>query len=178
VAAFAYAIGRDLGFSPSRLRELVLGAQLHDVGKIGLPPYILAKPGKLTDLEWAQIKQHPNKGFQILQRTRNLAGIGFIVRHHHERFDGGGYPDALSGEDIPLEARIISVADTFDALTSERPYRAAMTIAEARSELLRVAGTQLDPKLVETIVRLLDDGTLVARRSPAPATEADLPQAV
>jgi hypothetical protein len=162
VAAFSYAIGRELGFSASHLRELVLAAQMHDVGKIGLPPYILTKEDKLTNDEWTQIKQHPGKGEAIVQRVRTLAGLAFIIRHHHERFEGSGYPDGLSGEDIPVEARIISVADTFDALTSKRPYRSAMTIAEARKELLRVSGTQLDPKLVTLIVKLIDNGTLVA----------------
>jgi HD-GYP domain-containing protein (c-di-GMP phosphodiesterase class II) len=162
VAAFSYAIGRELGFSASHLRELVLAAQMHDVGKIGLPSYILTKEGKLTNDEWTQIKQHPGKGADIVQRVRTLAGLGFIIRHHHERYEGSGYPDGLSGEDIPVESRIISVADTFDALTSQRPYRPAMTIEEARAELLRVSGTQLDPKLVTLIVKLIDNGTLVA----------------
>jgi len=164
VAAFAYAVGRDLGFTASHLRELVLAAQMHDVGKIGTPPHILTKPGKLTEDEWGQIKKHPGKGWEIAQQVRNISGIAFIIRHHHEHWDGAGYPDALEGEDIPIEARIISVADTFDALTSERPYRPAMTIPEARAELMRVAGTQLDPKLVEVIVKLLDNGTLVSRK--------------
>lgn len=162
VAAFSYAIGRELGFSASHLRELVLAAQMHDVGKIGLPPYILTKEAKLTDDEWSQIKQHPGKGAEILQRVQALAGLSFIIRHHHERYEGGGYPDGVSGEDIPVESRIISVADTFDALTSRRPYRPAMTIAETRTELLRVSGTQLDPTLVGMIVKLIDNGTLVA----------------
>jgi hypothetical protein len=162
VAAFSYAIGRELGFSASHLRELVLAAQMHDVGKIGLPPYILTKEGKLTDDEWTQIKQHPGKGGEIVQRVRTLAGLSFVIRHHHEHYEGGGYPDGLRGDEIPAEARIISVADTFDALTSKRPYRPAMTIAEARAELLRVSGTQLDPKLVALIVKLIDNDTLVA----------------
>ena len=158
----SYAIGRELGFSASHLRELVLAAQMYDVGKIGLPPYILTKEDKLTTDEWTQIKQHPGKGEEIVQRVRTLAGLAFIIRHHHERYEGSGYPDGLSGEDIPVESRIISVADTFDALTSKRPYRPAMTIAEARTELLRVSGTQLDPSLVPLIVKLIDNGTLVA----------------
>jgi hypothetical protein len=162
VAAFSYAIGRELGFSASHLRELVLAAQMHDVGKIGLPPYILTKVDKLTNDEWTQIKQHPGKGAEIVERVRNLAGLALIIRHHHERYGGGGYPDGLGGEDIPVESRIISVADTFDALTSKRPYRPAMTITEARTELLHVSGTQLDPGLVQLIVKLIDNGTLVA----------------
>lgn len=168
VAAFAYAIGRELGFNATRLRELVLGAQMHDVGKIGLPPYILQKAASLTDDEWAQIKLHPGKGYEIMQRVRNLAGISFIVRHHHEHFDGSGYPDGLSGDDIPLESRIVSVADTFDAMTSTRPYRPALSVEEARAELNRVSGAQLDPSLVAILIKLLDNGTLsVGKGAPS-----------
>jgi len=155
VAAFAFAIGKECGFGASRLRDLVLAAQMHDVGKIGLPPYILAKTEPLTGVEWTQIKQHPDKGWEIVNRAHGHSSIATVIRHHHERFEGGGYPDGLSGDDIPLESRIISVADTFDALTSDRPYRPAMTIAEACYELLRVAGTQLDPNLVDVAVRVI-----------------------
>lgn len=167
VAAFSYAIGRELGFSAARLRDLVMAGQMHDVGKIGLPSYILTKPGKLTEEEWAHIRQHPGKGEEIVHHIRDLRPLGSIVRHHHERYDGTGYPDGLSGEDIPLEARIISVADTFDALTSERPYRAAMSIDQAKAELRAIAGTQLDPALVETLIKLMDNGTLVMTRREA-----------
>jgi len=162
VAAFSYAIGRELGLSASHLRELVLAAQMHDVGKIGLPPYILTKQGTLTTDEWEQIKQHPKKGEEILSRVKALSGLAFIIRGHHERYEGGGYPDGLRAEGIPIESRIIAVADTFDALTSHRPYRPAMTLADARAELERVAGTQLDPGLVQVIVKLIDNGALAA----------------
>jgi len=160
VAAVAYLIGRDMEFGPSRLRKLVLAGQMHDIGKIGLPPYILTKPGKLTDEEWSQIRLHPGKGWEIVSRARGLGSIAWVIRHHHERFDGSGYPDGLAGDAIPLEARIISVADTFDALTSERPYRPALSIADAEAELLKVAGSQLDPACVETFLKLLKDGTV------------------
>lgn len=168
VAAFSYAIGKDLGFGASRLRDLVMSGQMHDVGKIGLPSYILTKPGQLTDDEWARIKEHPGKGEDIVRHIHGLASLGEIVRHHHEHWDGSGYPDALAGENIPLESRIISVADTFDALTSKRPYRAAMTIDEAKAELQRVAGSQLDPHLVEVMIKLMDNGTLVMTRKELP----------
>jgi HD-GYP domain-containing protein (c-di-GMP phosphodiesterase class II) len=167
VAAFSYAIGRELGFSASHLRELVLAAQMHDVGKIGLPPYILTKTERLTDDEWTQIKQHPRKGEEILQRVKVLSGLAFIIRGHHERWEGTGYPDGLRGEGIPIESRIIAVADTFDALTSHRPYRPAMTLVQARAELERVAGTQLDPGLVQVIVKLIDNGALASVGSHA-----------
>jgi hypothetical protein len=169
VAAFSYAIGKDLGFSANRLRDLVMAGQMHDVGKIGLPSYILTKPGKLTDDEWAHIKQHPGKGEDIVLRIRDIASIAHVVRHHHERFDGSGYPDGLAGEAIPLEARIISVADTFDALTSQRPYRPALTIEDAKAELRAVAGRQLDPQLVDVMIKLMDNGTLIMTRKELPA---------
>ena len=181
VAAFAYAIGKDLGFSASRLRDLVMSGQMHDVGKIGLPSYILTKPGTLSEDEWSRIKEHPGKGEEIVHHIRDLASLGAIVRHHHERWDGSGYPDALAGENIPLESRIISVADTFDALTSQRPYRPAMTIGEAKAELQRVAGQQLDPQLVEVIIKLMDNGTLVMtrkERASHPVSTADLSEAI
>ena len=178
VAAFAYVIGRELGYGAVRLRELVLAAQMHDLGKIGLPPYILTKPGKLTAAEWAQVRLHPGKGWDILNRSTNTACIAPAIRHHHERYDGTGYPDELSADQIPIEARIISVADTFDALTSVRPYRRMMTIAEAQEEMRRVAGTQLDPELVAVVLKLLDDGTLVSRQSPGGAAPGELRKAI
>lgn len=168
VAAFAYAIGRDLGFSAPRLRDLVMAGQMHDVGKIGLPSYILTKPGKLDEHEWARIKEHPGKGQEIIHHIRDISSLGAIVRHHHEQYDGSGYPDGLAGEQIPLESRIISVADTFDALTSKRPYRPAMTVDDAKAELRRVAGSQLDPQLVDVLIRLMDNGTLVMTRKELP----------
>jgi len=164
VAAFAYLIGQEMGFGASRLRRLVLAGQLHDIGKIGLPSYILTKPGKLDDEEFAQIRLHPGKGHDIVARLKGLAPIAAVIRHHHERFDGSGYPDGLAGEAIPLEARIISVADTFDALTSERPYRPAMSVAAAEAELVRVSGSQLDPDCVEIFLKLLKSGAVSPKR--------------
>jgi HD-GYP domain-containing protein (c-di-GMP phosphodiesterase class II) len=158
VAAYAYMIGQELGLGPARLRDLVLAGQLHDVGKIGLPTYILTKPGKLTPEEWEIIQQHPHKGWEIANRTKKVKTLAHVIRHHHERFDGNGYPDGLAGEEIPLEARIISVADTFDAVTSERPYRPVMSISDAKAELNRVAGTQLDPTCVQALLKALETG--------------------
>ncbi|MEX0801524.1 MAG: HD domain-containing phosphohydrolase [Dehalococcoidia bacterium] len=160
VASYAYAIGQRMALGPARLRELVLAAQLHDIGKIGLPAYILAKPGKLTEEEWWIIKQHPAKGWEIVSRAHRLRSLADIIRHHHERYDGSGYPDALKSEEIPLEARIISTADAFDAITSERPYRAAMTLADAKAELERVSGSQLDPDCVTAFLAVIDEGRL------------------
>lgn len=171
VAAFAYAIGDEMGIGAARLRELVLSAQMHDVGKIGLPPYILTKAEPLTLSEWKAITKHPVKGSEIMDRVPGLGDISRTIRHHHERFDGEGYPDGLKGDAIPLESRIIAVADTYDALTSARPYRPAMAAAEARAELERVAGTQLDPDLVRVLIKLMDDGALAPNKAPRPAKE-------
>lgn len=175
VAAFSYAIGQEKGFNPARLRDLVLAAQMHDIGKIGLPQHILQKTGKLTDDEWKQIKRHPTHGMEIISRVKGIENLARVIRHHHERFDGSGYPDGLAGEQIPLEARIISVADTFDALTSERPYRTAMSLDEAKNELRNVAGTQLDPDCVATLLSLLEDGKLNLKRhrEPEPTHETE-----
>jgi hypothetical protein len=172
VAAFAYLIGQEMGFGAARLRGLVLAGQMHDIGKIGLPSYILTKPGKLTDEEWEAIKLHPGKGHDIVTRLKGLGAVAQIIRHHHEHYNGNGYPDGLAGDAIPLEARIISVADTFDALTSERPYRPAMSIAEAEAELTRVAGSQLDPNCVATFIKLLKSGTVSLKRSAVSAQVA------
>lgn len=168
VAAYAYAIGQRMELGPARLRDLVLAAQLHDIGKIGLPSHILTKPDKLTEEEWWIIRQHPGKGWEIVSRVGNLRPVADIIRHHHERYDGAGYPDGLSGEEIPLEARIIAAADTFDALTSERPYRAALSTNEAREELRRVSGSQLDPACVRTLLDVLENGDV----KPAPEPRA------
>lgn len=177
VGAYALAIGREMGLSPAALRRLILAAQMHDIGKIGLPLHILMKPGKLTEAEFAQVKQHTLKGWEIAQRVRALREFGRAIRHHHERFDGSGYPDGLKGEEIPLAARIIAAADTFDATTSERPYRSAMTIAGAKAELQRIAGSQLDPRCVEALLRALERGPVQAGRDgqqPTPVTSQAL----
>ena len=158
VAGYAYAIGKELGFGAVRLRDLVLAAQMHDVGKVGLPAYILQKPQPLTDEEWRLIQQHPLKGYEIVGRLKGLSSISKFVRHHHERVDGRGYPDKLTGEEIPLESRIVSVADTYDALTCDRPYRKALTVEAAKEELRRVAGTQLDPQCVAAFLLATDSG--------------------
>ncbi|HLA18107.1 MAG TPA: HD domain-containing phosphohydrolase, partial [Dehalococcoidia bacterium] len=123
---------------------------------IGLPLGLLMKPGKLTDAEFDRMKTHTLKGWDIAQQVKALRDMSSIIRHHHERFDGAGYPDGLAGEAIPLESRIISAADTFDAVTSERPYRGAMTVDEAKMELRRVAGSQLDPRCVEALLTVLE----------------------
>ncbi|HXF50756.1 MAG TPA: HD-GYP domain-containing protein, partial [Dehalococcoidia bacterium] len=156
VGAYALATGRELGLPAWELRSLVLAAQMHDVGKIGTPDAILRKPGPLTDEEYAVIKRHASRGDEIAGRTPALRPLRDAIRHHHERWDGGGYPDGLAGEAIPLFARIIAVADTYDALTSPRPYRPALDHEAAVAELRRVRGTQLDPRCVDAFLRALE----------------------
>jgi HD-GYP domain-containing protein (c-di-GMP phosphodiesterase class II) len=136
-------------------RTLRLGAILHDVGKIGVPDSILLKPAALSDTEWLIMRQHPAIGEQMLRPIDFLSSVLPIVRHHHERWDGGGYPDGLIEKDIPLGARIVAVCDTFDAMISNRPYRAGLPIAVATEELLKCSGTQFDPRCAKALVELV-----------------------
>jgi len=160
VSSYALTIGRELGLPAWELRSLVLAAQMHDVGKIGTPDAILGKPGSLTDDEYAVVKEHAARGEEIASMVAVLQPIKEVIRHHHERVDGGGYPDGLKAERIPLHSRIIAVADTFDALTSKRPYRDASAPPAAQAELRRIAGSQLDAVCVEALL------TLLARSEP------------
>jgi putative two-component system response regulator len=148
VAEFAAAIGWELEFSAERISRLTDGARLHDLGKIGIREDILNKKGALTPEEYEHIKTHSSIGSEILGKVDSYAHLIPMVRHHHERIDGRGYPDGLPGDKIPLEAKIISVADSFDAMISKRPYREPRTEEEAIQILRNVAGTQLDPRIV------------------------------
>jgi GGDEF domain-containing protein len=130
------------------------------VGKIGISERILLKPGRLTDEEYAVIKLHPRIGYRLVQQVPALEPISLVILHHHERFDGRGYPAGLSGEEIPLEARIVGVADAFDAITSDRPYQAARSVDEALAELERCAGGQFDPEIVRHFVDIVRDDSL------------------
>ena len=147
-------IGAELGFETGRLTRLRLAGLLHDVGKIGVPDAILNKPAALTDQEYEQMKRHALLGYDIV-RAADMDVEATWVRHHHERFGGGGYPDGLAGEDIPLESRVILVADAFEAMTSDRPYRRAPGQSFAIVELGANAGTQFDPAVVEALTRVL-----------------------
>lgn len=151
-------LGKRIGLSDIDLSKLSLLCLLHDIGRIGIPLEIVNKPGKLTEDEWIIIKSHSVKGQAIAESTPELRIIAKEIRHHHERWDGKGYPDGISRESIPLLSRIISVIDAFDAMVSERPYRTKMTVAEAKEELIHNAGTQFDPKMVEEFISMLDDG--------------------
>ena len=147
VAHYATALGRTMGWSAGDLQMLQWGALLHDVGKIGIRDNVLKKEGKLTDEEFAHIKEHPVRSHKVVQQVPQLARALDGILHHHERFDGTGYPAGLRGEDIPLQARIIQIADVFDALTSNRSYRSAFAWEKALSIMAEEAGRTIDPKL-------------------------------
>ncbi len=154
VSKLAVAMAEELRLAEDRVESVKYAAILHDVGKIGVSESILNKEEKLLEPEWDIIRNHPIIGQNIVKSIRFLYDIGSGVRHHHERYDGHGYPDGLKGEDIPLDARIIAVADCYDAMTSDRSYRSGRKTIEALEELRRVAGTQLDPGLVEIFCKV------------------------
>ena len=157
VVKLALEAGRELRLDPRAQRDLEFGALLHDIGKLRTPDEILQKPGKLTDEEWEIMRRHPEDGQRMLERVGGvLAEVGVIVRGHHERWDGNGYPDRLAGTDIPMAARIICVCDSFNAMTTDRPYRGAMPVAEAVAELRRCSGTQFDPDVVEAVCTVIE----------------------
>lgn len=162
VATYARMIGEALGLRGARLQTLIQGCELHDVGKIAVPDTILLKPGPLTKEEFEIVKQHPVWGAKILEPLTFLKDVAMIVRQEHERWDGRGYPDGLQGEEIRLEARVVAVADAWDAMTSNRPYRAAMSREAAILELKRGAGTQFDPLVVDAFLQVLELGKLPA----------------
>ncbi|MGD9248789.1 MAG: HD domain-containing protein, partial [Desulfobacteraceae bacterium] len=162
VYRYSMKMARAHGLKGDAMEALKWAAILHDVGKIGVPEEILLKPGKLTDDEYARIKEHPQKGYKILKPVAQLSPSMGGILHHHERYDGNGYPHGLSGEAIPLAARMIAVADTFDAITSQRPYRDAKSTQEALAIIESAAGTQFDPNMValfKTVCRTTADGT-------------------
>lgn len=156
VTSFAIATAKELGLKESEIEPLNTAALLHDIGKIGTYDTVLDKPGRLTDEEFALVKMHPGKGADILTPVRQFEPILSIIRHHHERLDGKGYPDGLKGDKIPLLARIIHVADSFDAMTADRPYRKAPGREFAISELKKCSGLQFDPDAAEAFIRYLD----------------------
>jgi len=152
------AVAKSLGLGPDEIAAVNLGALFHDIGKIGIPEHILRKPSALTDEEWAEMKTHPIIGANLIGEVPNLERIRPIVLAHHEHYDGSGYPNGLKGDQIPLAAQIISVADTYEAMTSTRPYRDALGHDEAVAELRRVAGSQLNPIVVEAFIRQIETG--------------------
>ncbi len=154
VGAWSRALGAALGLAAADADAIAQAGLLHDIGKIGVPEAVLTKSGPLTEIEWRAMRRHPLVGAQIVAPFDFLAGGALIIRHHHERWDGSGYPDGLRGEAIPLGARIVAVADVYDALTSDRPYRPALPVSEARARLVAEAGATLDARVVAALLHL------------------------
>jgi putative nucleotidyltransferase with HDIG domain len=171
VVALALALGDRLALNAEQRRNLEFGALLHDVGKIAIPKEIINKPGKLDSQEWEIIITHTVEGQKVLDRVGGfMHDVGLIVRSHHERWDGRGYPDRLEGEAIPLEARIISCCDTWNAMRTDRSYRRALSHEVARAELVANAGHQFDPRIVTAFLELIEDGA--SKQAPRSAIAA------
>jgi putative nucleotidyltransferase with HDIG domain len=160
VSNYSIAIGKVLGLDAGEMEIVTLAAILHDIGKIGVRDSVLLKEGKLDESEYASMVSHARYGAEILSHVRGLQPVMAGVLAHHEMYDGSGYPDRLQGDEIPLAARIIAVADTFDAMTTDRPYRKALTFEEALAELSRCSGRQFDPKVIEAFLCAYREGLL------------------
>jgi len=156
VARLCVHIGRQLSMSAYELRVLARAGLMHDIGKLGIPDNVLGKHSPLDDAEWELMRTHPEMGLTLLDRAGQSRRVVLAVLYHHERLDGSGYPYGLRAEAIPIEARIVAVADTYDALTSDRPYRLACSDAEARRVLVEEAGARLDPRAVNALLSALD----------------------
>ncbi len=170
VTALAVKIAKQMGLDDEPLKFVRWGALIHDIGKIGVSDAILCKPGALNDAEWTEMRRHSEIGYAMLKHIPFLHSALDIVRHHHERYDGKGYPLGLAGEAIPLAARIFAIADTYDAMTSDRPYRKARSHEDALAEIRRLAGAQFDPRVVEMFLGLFPKlpppvGVMTMRRS-------------
>ncbi|MBA7578365.1 Cyclic di-GMP phosphodiesterase response regulator RpfG [subsurface metagenome] len=170
---YSTCIGEELGLSDDEIQRLKLAAILHDVGKIGIPDYVLLKKGKLTDEEFETIKKHPDYGDDIVRNVKQLQHMIPGIRHHHERYDGSGYPDGLEGNEADIVARIIAVADAFDAMTSDRPYRKSLNQLLALEELKKYRGTQFDPDAVKAFMKVYrNQPTLFEETSNAENTDS------
>jgi putative nucleotidyltransferase with HDIG domain len=168
VARYMDLLARELRSAKLDVRTLRRGALLHDVGKIGIPDEILRKTGELDGAQWRIMKRHPAYGARILAGIPYLSGAAEIVHHHHERFDGSGYPDGLAGEEIPLGARVFALADALDAMTSDRPYRRAMSLEDAVTEIERCSGKQFDPLIVNAFLRIPVERLAAVRSDAGP----------
>ncbi|HRJ77468.1 MAG: hypothetical protein HPKKFMNG_02181 [Planctomycetes bacterium] len=161
VTAFAVTIAEEMGLDAETMDNVRLGALLHDVGKIGVAEKILTKPSRLTPEEVKIIRQHPVRGAEILSHIRNIPGVVAAAKHHHEMYNGLGYPDGLAGQEIPQTARVVALADAFDAMTSNRSYRRNFDVGEAVAEFTRCSGDQFDPEVSEVMIKLLKDGRII-----------------
>ena len=159
VAKYSRMIAEKFGYSEKQQSDIYMIGLLHDVGKIGVPDEVINKPGRLTDEEFDKIKQHPSVGSKILENIKAMPGLSVGARSHHERYDGKGYPDRLSGNDIPEEARIIAVADAYDAMSSYRSYRDKLPQDKVRSEIEAGKGTQFDPVFADIMLKMIDEDT-------------------
>jgi putative nucleotidyltransferase with HDIG domain len=165
VTALAEEVARRLGWSTEQLAALRIGGPLHDIGKLAVSHEVLHKEGRLDAKELAEIREHPKTGAKLLLRVAALRAAIPYVLYHHERWDGTGYPSGKAGEEIPLEARVLAVADAFDAMTSDRPYRRALSQQAALAEVERCAGTQFDPRIAQVFLELFDEADLPAAAS-------------
>lgn len=156
VAKYAREIALEMGLEADEVEDIHLAGMLHDIGKVGTYDYLLDKPSGLTDEEYEIVKQHPGKGVEILRDIKQLREVLPYIRHHHERIDGRGYPDGLKGDEIPFGARILHVADSFDAIMADRPYRPSPGLEYAVSELRRCKGSQFDPEVTEVFLGILN----------------------
>jgi putative nucleotidyltransferase with HDIG domain len=172
VVTLALDVAERLGLDPQARRNLEFGALLHDVGKVVIPKDIINKPGRLDEEEWAIIRTHTIEGQRMLDRVGGfMSEVGLIVRSHHERWDGTGYPDRLAGTEIPIEARIIACCDTYNAMTTTRAYRPALSLVEARAELESCAGSQFDPVIASAVLEVVDRGGYRPSAAPQGALE-------
>lgn len=154
LAEWALHVGGELGLDQGSLADLEVAALLHDIGKIGIPDAVLNKPSRLADDEYALMKKHPEYGWSVLRQIPGFERVSLLILHHHEGFDGKGYPGGLAGEEIPIGSRIVSVIDAFDAMVSSRPYREGLPFEEAERRLVGASGTQFDPAVVRCFLPL------------------------
>jgi putative two-component system response regulator len=160
LSSYSEQLAVAIGLSPAQVKAVRFGGLLHDIGKISIDDAILCKPGKLTEEEYAQIKRHPEYGARIIQAMRFASDVGPIIRHHHERWDGKGYPAGLAGAAIPIGARIVSIVDAYDAMMTDRPYRKSLGLEETLRRLREGRGREWDPELLDRFVAMVTDGEL------------------